>query len=128
MPGDFIVRLEQTGGMVPAYLLIYISRDSSMTERRKGAYQDKTVFRCSEDELQALYGMGKKYHFYSMSSENHGQVYDRGGTVIEMGSAKNPYRVSDSGSDFLKEPYKKNFRALTEEILSFVENKTSTSH
>jgi hypothetical protein len=123
MPDDFIVKLDRSGGKVPDHLLIDISSGDCTMEERKSGTTRKENFRCTKAELEQLYNMSVKYHFYSMTSENRGKVFDRGGVTLEMGSRKQPYKVSDAGSFFLEEQYRQDFKMLVQELENWVMKK-----
>lgn len=124
---DFYIKLNYNGGMIPEYEEIYLSTEISYYQGKKqtidGYKSIDKKFSCSLHEIKTIVNKATDLGFYSMKSDNKGEVFDRGGTKIEIGNKEKTYHVSDEGSYFLQDKYKENFQKLVNEIHNFTSNK-----
>lgn len=124
---DYYIKLNYNGGMIPEYEEIYLSTERAYYQGKKQTIDGyKTIdkkFSCTFNEIKTIVNKAEDLGFFSMKSDNQGEVYDRGGTKIEMGTKEKPYYVSDEGSYFLQDKYKENFQKLVNEIRNFTSNK-----
>ena len=115
-PDDIQFSYSQNGGMMYYSENIFISKDSCYYEINDGGAVTRVNFKLSDAEIDKLYVLFKDNSFDEIDSYEE-KVYDRGGESISL-SWKPGKRtsVSNSGMNFIKESWHKEWNACTEAI------------
>ena len=115
-PDDIQFSYSQNGGMMYYSENIFISKDSCYYKINDGGSVTRVNFKLTSAELDKLYSIFKDNDFDEIDSYEE-KVYDRGGESISL-SWKPGKRtsVSNSGMNFIKESWHKEWNTCTEAI------------
>ncbi|NOS84239.1 MAG: hypothetical protein HOP31_03775 [Ignavibacteria bacterium] len=115
-PDDIQFSYSQSGGMMYYSENIFISKDSCYYKINDGGSVTRVNFKLTSAELDRLYSVFKDNDFDEIDSYEE-KVYDRGGESISLSwKPGKQTSVSNSGMNFIKESWHKEWNACTEAI------------
>lgn len=126
-PEKIVIRWNDSGGMLPESESIYISADSCNYIMWRNGNELKVDFTVNHEEIMELYAVFKSNKFDKIKVIEEQEVYDRGGTSIDI-SLDNKYtNKSNSGMSFIDEKdwtaYATVEKAIFDFTFSRIENK-----
>lgn len=115
-PDDIQFSYSQSGGMMYYSENIFISKDSCYYKINDGGAVTRVNFKLSDAEIDKLYVLFRDNSFDEIESYEE-KVYDRGGESISLSwKPGKQTSVSNSGMNFIKESWHKEWNACTEAI------------
>lgn len=114
-PANFSVRLMSNGGMMPVGSHIFISADSCLVKTGYQQVENVQTFSLPDTVLDALYATIYQNRFDCISTYTE-QVYDRGGTTLEVQADLINKSVSNSGMNFVKKRWEVNFAKVENSV------------
>lgn len=115
-PDDIRFSYSQSGGMMYYSENIYISKDSCFYKINDGGAVTRVDFKLTDAELDKLYAVFKDNDFDEIDSYEE-KVYDRGGESISLSwKPGKQTSVSNSGMNFIKESWHKEWNACSNAI------------
>lgn len=126
-PEKIVIEWSEGGGMLPEGENIYLSPDSSYWNRWRRDYDQRVYFESSPDELNELYEVFKQNKFDRIKLIEEREVYDRGGTNINLQADKEFFSKNNSGLTFIDDNWYEEYNAVSEAIYSFAMRKTENS-
>jgi len=122
-----VIRWHSDGGMLPESENIYISTDSSYWSMWRYDYEQKIYFNTSQNEIDKLYTVFLQNKFDKIRVIDETEVYDRGGTSLDI-TADNIYvQVSNSGMSFIAEKSWINYSNIEREVCDFTFQKIEST-
>ncbi|UKN02530.1 hypothetical protein K6119_03220 [Paracrocinitomix mangrovi] len=122
-PEKLIIRLNEDGGMNPLSYGIYICKDSAYWQMWRSGNQTKLNWTPTENEIADLYQVLKENNVNKIKSKSEGEVYDRGGTSIDVDINSQSYDLNNSGNAFIDEKWRSNFNSISSAIWSYASQK-----
>ena len=124
-PDKFVIRLSDGGGMLPISEDIYISKDTAHWTYLR--YRNETVISWipTKEEIDSLYTTFKENKIDQIKSDCEGEVFDRGGTRIDIDINQNDYRLDNSGNCFVMDKWADNYKAVSSAIRKYTTRKVN---
>lgn len=110
-PADLVVTESSSGGMLPSGDSTRISAKGCHYERHNGPAKLETDFTLKPAELDQLYSTLRDNAFDRIQTR-HEEVYDRGGVSVSVSWSGHRYWVANSGTDFIRKDWKKQWHAV----------------
>lgn len=102
-PKKIEIRWHEGGGMLPEGEDIFISEDSCYWNKWQDQAHIHLNFTMTKDEVRALYQVFIDHDFNNIDVLEEQEVYDRGGTTIDVNCDNVYYAKSNSGMSFVME-------------------------
>jgi hypothetical protein len=115
------IEWHKSGGMLPSYTNAYISADSCVWENYNGINLQRIVFELSDTEILDLYSTFYNNQFTKIKSSKQ-DVLDRGGSDIYINVDEKRYELLNSGSNFIIDEYRENYKAIEQVLLQKFED------
>ena len=115
---ELIIEYYDGGGMLPHSQEIYICADSAYSEVYDFGDKNRVNWIPKESDLISLYEVLKTNKFDKIEAEaDRGEVYDRGGPVIDITVDGKRYQLNNHGNSFIKAEWREEFNAIEKAIL-----------
>jgi hypothetical protein len=113
------IDLYEGGGMLPISTYIYICQDSAYWKYDQ--YKSKVLIRWvpEKKDLDQLYQTFIENDFDKIKFNDQGEVYDRGGTTINIKIKEEIFKLDNSGSSFIDKDDKANFSSINDAIKNY---------
>ena len=117
-PEKIEIRWNSGGGMLPEGEDIFISADSCYWNRWQDQCNLHLDFKMTDAEVRNLYQVFIDHDFNDIEVLEEQEVYDRGGTSIDVNCDNTYYRKSNSGMSFVMENDWDDYAAIESAIYS----------
>lgn len=118
-PEKIVIRWRQDGGMLPESENIHISVDSCQYVLWRNRCELKVDFTASQAEIMELYAVFKLNQFDKIKVIEEQEVYDRGGTSVDISLDNKYINKSNSGMSFIHEKDWQAYAAVEKAIFDF---------
>ncbi len=115
-PSKIEISWNKDGGMLIHYEKIFLSKDSCIFEVNRQGNIQKINFKLSNKTIDSLYEYIVENNFGKIKTYEH-QVYDRGGTSIQVNADNNFYAISNSGMSFIDDKDIEKYKNIENKIL-----------
>ncbi len=121
-PEDFQLTYHLNGGMRYYSEDLFISIDSCIYKEINDGELIIKNFKLSKEEMDKLYAQLRDNKFDYIESTNEGIVHDRGGVsiVVTWDKSQKAIAVSNSGSDFIKPKWKKQWEIIVQYLKNLI--------
>lgn len=123
VPENLKISYSTDGGMLPKWERIFISKDSCYREISEHQVKNKYYFNLTEKELENLYQTLRKNNFGSIKIREEKEVYDRGGTSLDISWKGGSVEKSNSGLSFVEKRWIGNYSACVGAVTSIAKQK-----
>jgi hypothetical protein len=124
-PGSIVITWYDGGGMLPEGEDIYISEDSCVWTQWKDQSERRLKFEMTKAEIRELYQVFLDNDFDQIAILEEQEVYDRGGTSINVTVDRKQFGKSNSGMSFVKEGSWDEYAAVENAIYNTAQERTS---
>ena len=107
-PSEIIITWYKSGGLMPGYENIYISKDSCIHEIRYNGLLKQRLFTLTKDQLSSLYDEIYINNYATIQSDST-PVLDRGGSEISLIIDDINYGISNLGHNVIKKEFISNY-------------------
>lgn len=122
--GDrIVIRWHEDGGMLNESVSIYISKDSSYWFNHYNDVDQKIYLPISSAEVDSLVASFRRNGFDLISEIEEEEVYDRGGTSVDLSIDAQYWSKANSGMTFIRDQDYEAYAAVEWNILELVSNK-----
>lgn len=123
IPENLKVSYSTDGGMLPKWERIFISKDSCFREISEHQVKNKHYFSLTEEDLRSLYQTLRKNNFGSIKIRKEKEVYDRGGTSLNVSWKGGSIQKSNSGLSFVEKKWIGNYSTCVGAVTSVAKQK-----
>lgn len=118
-PESLIIELNEDGGMMPRGEDIYICSDSAYWKLWNHGNETFVRWTPAKEDFESLYATLKENNFDKIKSDCEGEVFDRGGTSIDVTLEGKRTELNDAQNCFIKEKWHTNFKAINRAIRAY---------
>ena len=123
-PEHIVIRWYSGGGMLPEGEDIHISEDSCVWTQWQNQSERRLKFTMTPEEIRDLYQVFIDNDFDRIDVLEEQEVYDRGGTSIDVNVDGRYFNKSNSGMSFVKEGSWDEYAAVENAICNIAQEKT----
>jgi hypothetical protein len=120
-PADFRINSYDGGGMNPESEEYFITNDSAGRVSHFDQSRNRWTFKPDPATLDAFYARIRELNPTTLKARDEGEVYDRGGTTLQIQYDRNTFNISDAGNSFIVERDVDRFWEVNQAIVAFVE-------